>query len=95
MGSMFIAEPLSRIVKGILGGGLSQLRKRTPGRSLWGLAVPVALFVIDDISRPNGVILPFFSWALNRTARVRIVEVSAQSPRTSPDSTGDAPEAGG
>ncbi len=91
MRSIFTTGPLSGIARGILGGGLSRLGKRTPGRGIWGLAVPVALFVIEDISRPNGVILPFFRWALNRTAKVRIIEVSAG---TSPEGSGDAPDTG-
>jgi hypothetical protein len=88
MGSIFTTEPLNRIVRGILGGGLSQLRKRALGRGIWGLAVPAAFFVIEDISRPNGVILPFFRWTLNKTAKVRIIEVST---RTFPEDSGDAP----
>ncbi|HPD20452.1 MAG: hypothetical protein ACOX3E_07595 [Desulfomonilia bacterium] len=95
MGSIPATGPLGMAVKGILNSGLSQLRKKTMGRGIWGLAIPVAIFVIEDISRPDGVILPAFKWVLNKTAKVRIVEVSARSPRTSPDSTGDAPEAGG
>ena len=95
MGSILITRPLNKIMKGILGSGLSQLRKRTMGRGIWGFAAPVALLAIEDISRPDGVILPAFKWALNKTAKVRIIEVSARSPRTAPESTGNAPEAGG
>ncbi len=89
MRSIFTTGPLSRVARGILGGGLSQIRKRILGRGLWGFAVPVFLFVIEDISRPNGMILPFFKWALNRTARVRIIEVSAGA---SPEDSGDVPD---
>jgi hypothetical protein len=79
MENLFLPEPFNRIMRNFLGGGLSQIRKKSIGGGLWGFAIPVALFVIEDITRPDGVVVPLCKWALNKAAKVRVVEVSAQS----------------
>ncbi|MFY9396745.1 MAG: hypothetical protein WAR22_00105 [Desulfomonilia bacterium] len=71
MSSISAAEPLNRAVRKLLAGP----GKRYLGQGLRGFAVPVALFILEDISRPDGVILPFCRWVINKTARVRVVDI--------------------
>lgn len=62
-------------------GGVSGLSKKFIGKGLIGLALPAAAFLIEDLSSPNGVVLPFFRWLLSRHAKVKIIEMSAKPLR--------------
>jgi len=85
MESITASEPFKRVIRKHLGAGLSKLKGRAFGGGLWGFAVPVALFVIEDITRPDGVVIPLCKWVLAKTARVRVVEVSPQPFRKNPE----------
>lgn len=65
----------------LLAGGASRLSKKIMGKGLIGLALPAAVLLIEDLSNPNGVVLPFLRWLLSRHSKVKIVEMSARPIR--------------
>lgn len=62
----------------LLAGGTFKLSKKFLGKGLIGLALPAAALLIEDLSNPNGVVLPFLRWLLSRHAKVKIIEMSAK-----------------
>jgi len=83
MEDRFTSVPLHGFMQKLLGGGKFLLRRRAPGLRLWGFAVPAFLFILEDITRPDGIIIPLCKWAWNKTARVKVIEVSAHPFKTS------------
>jgi hypothetical protein len=81
MNSTFAAEPIRRLVQKLLAGP----GKRYLGQGLRGFTVPVAFFILEDISRPDGVILPFCRWVLNKTARVRVIDICGPGSGAPPE----------
>lgn len=66
-----------RLKDALLAGGLYSITKRSMGKGLLGLALPVAALLIQDLTNPNGVIVPFLRWVISRHGKVTIVEMSA------------------
>ncbi len=59
----------------------AKLSKKAVGKGLIGLALPAAALLIEDLSNPNGVVLPFLRWLMSRRGKVKIIEMSAKPPR--------------
>ncbi len=59
-------------------GGASGISKKVVGKGLIGLALPAAVLLIEDLSNPNGVVLPFLRWLVSRHGKVKIVEMSTK-----------------
>lgn len=84
MGKTHAGSPLdyrNRFRQAIIAGGLYKLAKRGLGRGLLGFALPAAALLIEDLTNPGGVVLPFLRWLLSRHGKVRIIEVSCRPPR--------------
>ncbi|HQI01075.1 MAG TPA: hypothetical protein PLA18_07375 [Deltaproteobacteria bacterium] len=65
----------------IRAGGITKLSKKTIGKGIIGLALPAAVLLIEDLTNPNGVVLPFLRWLLSRHSKVKIIEMSAKPVR--------------
>jgi hypothetical protein len=92
MGKMHTGSPLdyrNRIKQALLAGGLYKLGRKGLGKGLIGLALPALAFLIEDLSNPKGVILPFIRWLLSRHGKVRIIAVSSR-PLQKPGGDGQA-----
>lgn len=67
----------NRIRDALLAGGLYNITKKSMGKGIVGLVLPVAALLIEDLTNPKGVVIPFFRWILSRHGKVTIVEMSA------------------
>jgi hypothetical protein len=74
----FTRDCANRIRQALVAGGLYKLARKGLGRGLIGLALPAAALVIEDLSSPRGMILPFIRWVLSRHGRVKIIDISAR-----------------
>jgi hypothetical protein len=72
----FPVDSMNRIRQALIAGGLYKLAKRGLGKGLVGLALPAAALLIEDLSNPKGMVIPFFRWLLSRHGKVKIIEVS-------------------
>jgi len=66
------------IRQALIAGGLYKLAKRGLGKGLIGLALPAVALLIEDLSNPRGVVIPFFRWLMSRHGKVKIIEMSVK-----------------
>jgi hypothetical protein len=71
----------------LIAGGLYKLARKSVGRGLFGLALPLAALLIEDLSNPKGVVLPFIRWIMSSRGKVKIIEMSG-NPLKKPDGEG-------
>lgn len=57
------------------------ISRKLVGKGFIGLALPAAALLIEDLSNPNGVVLPFLRWLASRHGKVKIVEMSTKPLR--------------
>jgi hypothetical protein len=69
---------MNSIKQALIAGGLYKLARKGLGKGLIGLALPAAALLIEDLSNPKGMILPFIRWVLSRHGKVKIIEMSAK-----------------
>jgi hypothetical protein len=77
----FTLDYRNRIKQALIAGGLYNIARKGLGKGLVGLALPAMALLIEDLSNPRGVILPFLRWILSRHGRVKIIEMSAKPLR--------------
>lgn len=74
----FPLDYTDKIRQALIAGGLYKLARKGLGRGLIGLALPAAALIIEDLSNPRGVILPFVRWLMSRHGKVKIIEISTK-----------------
>ncbi len=71
----------NRIRDAILAGGIYSIARKGLGKGLIGLALPAAALLIEDLTNPKGVVIPFLRWVFSRSGKVTIIAMSAEPLR--------------